>query len=373
MKTYLPDSWIKLASEARFLGVLAIILFLSNQYLIAQTTDGCVPPTNNLSTDPWSPECYFEANCVLGNVCTANDVTVNRIYVADINGNPVNPACPANTAVYLFAEMSNNTGTSRYAVQAYFEVYMDGDYIESRSECFGTINPGITQLKLDTQPIIINCEASYTIGKVWLGWTTTPNDNCSNATTCKSYSSSKCSKDLTNYYSIVVPSITYDCGNYDENSITVTFTGTPLGGVAPYTYAWDFNGDGTIDATTQNPTYTFNTTSTGDFTVSLKITDFEGAYGTAVLDLQLPRITNCSAGPIIRCEYDAPIDLATTPGFIGVNGKNGDYFIEGGGPAITTFDPKTYGPGTYNLYFIYSDINGCSDICNFTHYYPTNM
>jgi|GEM_PF-3157272 len=290
-----------------------------------------------------------------------------------MDGNPINPQCPAYTTAYLFAEMYNNTGTGRYAVRAYFEVYMDGVYQESRSECLGTIPPGITQLKLDTEPFIIDCDYSYTIETVWLGWTTTPADNCDNATTCKDYNNTKCSKDLTNSYSIVIPLITYTCGIYDENSITVNFTGTPLGGLAPYTYAWDFNNDGTIDATTQNPSYTFNTTSTGDFTVSLKITDAEGAYGTAELDLYLPRITNCDAGPIYLCSDAAPINLATNPGFTATpSGGTGSYSYSSGGTyytsgqEITSFNPALAGSGTHSLYYIYSDPKGCSDICNFT-------
>ena len=58
----------------------------------------------------------------------------------------------------------------------------------------------------------------------------------------------------------------------------ITFTNLSTGGVPPLTYAWDFDGDGTIDSTDPNPTHSY--AATGTYAVSLKMTDAEGNSAT---------------------------------------------------------------------------------------------
>ena len=55
--------------------------------------------------------------------------------------------------------------------------------------------------------------------------------------------------------------------------LTVQFTDLSTGSI-PMTWAWDFNGDGVVDSTEQNPTYTYNTH--GNYTVSLTVTNAAG-------------------------------------------------------------------------------------------------
>jgi PKD repeat protein len=50
--------------------------------------------------------------------------------------------------------------------------------------------------------------------------------------------------------------------------MTVTFQAVPSGGFAPYTYTWDFNGDGVTDSNASNGTYTFTATSVASVTVT---------------------------------------------------------------------------------------------------------
>jgi PKD repeat protein len=68
--------------------------------------------------------------------------------------------------------------------------------------------------------------------------------------------------------------------------LTVSFTDASTG-TAPLTYAWDFDNDGTVDSTEQNPSYTYDTA--GTYTVKLTVTNEAGsddevktAYITAI-------------------------------------------------------------------------------------------
>jgi len=77
----------------------------------------------------------------------------------------------------------------------------------------------------------------------------------------------------TNYITIpatLVANFTADQTEADIGT-TIQFTNTSTGGVATFTYAWDFNNDGTIDSTAANPTHVYTTDDS--YTVSLTVTD----------------------------------------------------------------------------------------------------
>jgi PKD repeat protein len=59
---------------------------------------------------------------------------------------------------------------------------------------------------------------------------------------------------------------------------TIGFISSSLGGIPPLTYAWDFDNDGGIDSTNQNPSYSYGVD--GTHTVSLKVTDSSGNSDT---------------------------------------------------------------------------------------------
>ncbi len=61
----------------------------------------------------------------------------------------------------------------------------------------------------------------------------------------------------------------------------LSFTATPSGGVAPYTYAWDFGDGGT--STDQNPTHAY--TAAGVYTVTVTVTDACGNTATDTVEV----------------------------------------------------------------------------------------
>jgi|GEM_PF-2664944 len=51
MKNLLLINCAAITSKLRLLAVTALLIVLSNQFAVAQTNDGCIPPTNNASGD----------------------------------------------------------------------------------------------------------------------------------------------------------------------------------------------------------------------------------------------------------------------------------------------------------------------------------
>ncbi len=87
-----------------------------------------------------------------------------------------------------------------------------------------------------------------------------------------------------------------DIGADEYNPATVSFTATPTYGVGPLTvsftgsgnslegaivsWAWDFNNDGIIDSTLQNPSAVFN--DVGKYSVKLTVTDSKGYWDAEI-------------------------------------------------------------------------------------------
>ena len=85
----------------------------------------------------------------------------------------------------------------------------------------------------------------------------------------------KASATLSSLIALVLATICVGCtkANFSGNPtsgpvpLSVAFADTSTG--SPTAWEWDFNGDGTVDSTEQNPTYTYQ--STGYYTVSLTV------------------------------------------------------------------------------------------------------
>ncbi|SFW73060.1 PKD domain-containing protein [Amycolatopsis australiensis] len=83
--------------------------------------------------------------------------------------------------------------------------------------------------------------------------------------------------------------------------LTVSFTGSATGGLAPYSYSWNF-GDGSASSTAQNPSHTYN--AAGNYTVTLTVTDSASPAHTATSSVAVtvgavgqPLAASASAAP----------------------------------------------------------------------------
>ncbi|WP_329056243.1 PKD domain-containing protein [Amycolatopsis sp. NBC_01488] len=83
--------------------------------------------------------------------------------------------------------------------------------------------------------------------------------------------------------------------------LTVSFTGSATGGLAPYAYSWNF-GDGSAASTAQNPGHTYN--AAGNYTATLTVTDSASPAHTATSSVAVtvgavgqPLAASASAAP----------------------------------------------------------------------------
>jgi PKD repeat protein len=112
----------------------------------------------------------------------------------------------------------------------------------------------------------------------------------------------------------------------------VSFTGSPSGGTAPYTYDWNY-GDGTTHGTTQNPSHTY--ASAGTFSAVLTVTDSASPSHHTVSSSTL----TLTVGPPLGVTSSASLTSGSAPMPVAFTGT------PSGGTAPYTYD-WNYGDGT---------------------------
>lgn len=98
-------------------------------------------------------------------------------------------------------------------------------------------------------------------------------------TVSNSLGSSSATKTIT-----VMPKVPVANFDYTPTSgaspLQVSFTDKSTSGGTPYSWAWDFNNDGTVDSTEKNPKYTYTTSATTTYTVKLTVANDGGSHST---------------------------------------------------------------------------------------------
>ncbi|MCR9248276.1 MAG: PKD domain-containing protein [bacterium] len=149
--------------------------------------------------------------------------------------------------------------------------------------------------------------------------------------------------------------------HYMSGAVAVDFEGTPTRGASPLpvqftsfavsgnqggilAYAWDFDNDGSVDSTAQNPMHTY--TQCGNYTVSLTIVDSMGTYSATKTDYVQTDVVE----PDFTTQLIAPNTLQ---------------FTDTSSPTPTSWDWDLDGDGTtdstlQNPTFAYS--NACDEV-----------
>jgi len=145
--------------------------------------------------------------------------------------------------------------------------------------------------------------------------------------------------------------------------LTVSFSGSVIGGNAPITYQWDF-GDGSPVSTAQNPSHTY---SQGNFTASVTVTDADGdqASDTVTIDVGGDNVPSVTAAALPD-SGQIPLPVSFTANVAGGNPPFTYSWNFGDGNTSTDQNPShTFTiAGTYNVSVTVQDFDGdiASDI-----------
>lgn len=140
----------------------------------------------------------------------------------------------------------------------------------------------------------------------------------------------------------------------------INFTSTTNGGQAPFTYAWDFNGEG--NSTDENPTFTFNTSGTK--TIIVGVIDGNGATTTYEFEIDIfdapQAMFNASA--LTGCEdLDVTFtDNSTAPGGQTITAWSWN-FDNGNTSTVQNPPQETFSAGSYDVSLEVTTDAGCTN------------
>lgn len=326
-------------SKITFL-LLALFMFVSNTY----SQFDAQHPDLRLCGSP--PNYYLDAFN-----CTSNNFTLNDVFLSltNVDGTPLNnTTCTIGSTqqVYVMLNYTSNASNTPNNGRLFADLSIDGNIVQINSY-IGSIAPGAGQRQI-YGPFVWTCGQELILSRILVVWRTGGSAAQLPSYDCSTYGSAQCElPSITVVSKPLAVQFTYKaCRN--GNNTTVNFTSTTNGGIAPYTFAWDFNGDGVTDSTIANPTYTYQ----GTGSATLTVTDSQGLVNTYTLPIVIPTEMTLSANP-------------THVGCGGAGTGAIDLSVSGGTPAYTyswsngqtTQDLANLTPGTYTV--TVTDSNGC--------------
>jgi PKD repeat protein len=215
----------------------------------------------------WDPWCNYP-----GGSCTANDITITRVYLLQTSP----------TSVTLMGTFNLNLATDRDCPYSVVDIYQaDGQTpIElKRVTWLDTLSGGTSPQEVPLATITYPPGQSIVLKNIYVQWSAskkTCGENCNN------YQSAKCYKDPGPL--VVPPPLIAAFAGYDVClGIPIQFTDQTTGGYKPYASSvWNF-GDGTTYSCTSAspcnpPAKTYG--SAGKYNVTLTVTDDKGVKST---------------------------------------------------------------------------------------------
>ena len=120
---------------------------------------------------------------------------------------------------------------------------------------------------------------------------------------------------IENYGNITVAAPQLPAADFTSNitsgSAPLSVTFSDLSTNSPTSWAWDFDNDGVVDSTDQNPTYTF--TTAGNYTVNLTVTNSVGSDSTVKTDYITVSKSSTPTEPAPVAAFTADVTSGTAP------------------------------------------------------------
>lgn len=229
-------------------------------------------------SEEW-PACKFQ--------CRANDVTVSKVWIGDVNGGELPQALPGQSqSCFLWATMNNLATAPRYAVILLADLYINGTYKSSFYDSGVCVMDQIPGKSIRSYPLLgmtWTRGESISLRRLVLSWETAKGTNCNSANRKCANRNTKCygggevemqvETPLTPAFSVVQHSCMGE----------VSFRDATTGGTGSYSYYWDF-GDGT-SSFERDPTHEY--ARFGVYDVALTVTDQSAKSSTFRLRITL--------------------------------------------------------------------------------------
>ena len=292
--------------------------------------------------------------------CTSNNYTLDDVFLSltDVNGVPLNnttctPGVPET--MYVMLNYTSNSNSNIYHTRMFADLIIDG-VVTQLNVNLGTVAPGSGQ-RLLYGPFTWICGQEMILDRILIVWRTNGDNDELVPYVCNSYNKAQC--ELPQGVVISAPlavQFTYT-GCTEGNQTTIYFDSTTNGGIPPYSFAWDFDSNGTTDSTQENPTFVYNNSVSN--TATLTVTDSNGLTNSYVVVINYPTELQVS-GQVngLTC-----IDGSTGAIDLNVSGGNPPYTYSWSNGA-TTQDINNLAIGNYQV--TVTDSIGCTKVANFS-------
>lgn len=183
------------------------------------------------------------------------------------------------------------------------------------------------------------------VGQTNVSLTVTTNNNCTNSVTLP------INVDPLPVVNFSAPNVCLHFPSVFNNTTTIS-----TGSIAQW--AWDYTGDGTVDNTTQSPSFTYLTS--GTFNASLTATSDSGCVTSLTVPITVYALPVAAFTPLNACAGVAINFNNTTAG--GAQTSSWDFDNDGIQDAAVSPTTHTYpGSGVNSVTLITTDGNGCKD------------
>ncbi|MCD8518492.1 MAG: PKD domain-containing protein [Flavobacterium sp.] len=293
--------------------------------------------------------------------CTSNNYTLVDVFLSltDVNGVPLNnTTCTIGTPqdLYVMLDYTSNSASAVHHARMFADLNIEGQSTVQLNVDFRTVQPGAGQIAL-YGPFTWICGQEITLSRILIVWRTNGDDTELVPYDCSSYNKTQC--DLPDNIAVTAPlAVEFDYTACTVgSSTTVNFNSTTSGGTPPYTYAWDFDNNGTTDSILENPTFVYDNSM--GYSAELTVTDNLGLSNSYLLPIVYPteiQITSSISTVGCSTSNDGEIDIT-------VNGGTPPYsYLWSNG--ATTQDITNLSPGNYSAQV--TDSFGCIKNASFT-------
>ncbi|MDH7597868.1 MAG: PKD domain-containing protein [Methanothrix sp.] len=232
------------------------------------------------------PDCKFQ--------CTAKDVVVERAYLGDESGRPLQPCSQgAVTEAYIWINITNRASAPRYNLVLLADLLVNGD-LERIERCVLDVLQGKSTMSLPVCKIEWRCGEEIRIENMILSWETSGSRGCDT-------SRMKCGERTTQCYSHPGMSVGIPLsGGFEYKTICnqVYLRDLTRGGAAPYTYEWDL-GDGSRSFEAD---LVHAYARPGRYLVTHNVTDSNGRRSSSKSLITIEGCTCEIDGPDVACE-----------------------------------------------------------------------